>query len=66
MKKKTLIRSMLLAFLCCLMILGFQTNVKAETGNYYIKVNKSTNVRSEEHTSETPFTWTHLVYLINL
>ena len=36
LKKKTLLRGMLLAFLCSMMILGFQTNVKAETGNYYL------------------------------
>ncbi len=56
MKKKTLIRSMLLAFLCCLMILGFQTNVKAETGNYYIKVNKSTNVATVYTHDNKPYT----------
>ena len=44
LKKKTLLRSIVFTFLCCMMILGFQTNVKAETGNYYLKVNKGTNV----------------------
>ena len=56
MKKKTLVRSILLAFLCCMMILGFQTNVKAETGNYYIKVNKSTNVVTVYTKDDKPYT----------
>lgn len=56
MKKKTLIRSMLLAFLCCIMILGFSTDAKAETGNYYIKVNKGTNVVTVYTHDNKPYT----------
>ena len=56
MKKKTLLRSMFVAFLCCLMILGFQTNVKAETGNYYLKVNKGTNVVTVYTHDDKPYT----------
>lgn len=56
MKKKTLLRSMLFTFLCCIMILGFQTNVKAETGNYYLKVNKGTNVVTVYTHDDKPYT----------
>ncbi len=56
MKKKTLVRSVLFAFLCCIMILGFQTNVKAEAGNYYIKVNKATNVITVYTKDDKPYT----------
>lgn len=56
MKKKTLLRSMLFAFLCCMMILGFQTNVKAETGDYYLKVNKGTNVITVYTHDDKPYT----------
>ena len=56
LKKKTLLRGMLLAFLCSMMILGFQTNVKAETGNYYLKVNKGTNVVTVYTHDDKPYT----------
>ncbi len=56
MKKKTLIRSMVLVFLCCMMILGFQSTVKAETGNYYIKINKGTNVVTVYTHDDKPYT----------
>ncbi len=56
MKKKTLLRSIVFTFLCCMMILGFQTNVKAETGNYYIKVNKATNVITVYTHDNKPYT----------
>uniref|UniRef100_N2B8J9 L,D-TPase catalytic domain-containing protein n=1 Tax=Eubacterium plexicaudatum ASF492 TaxID=1235802 RepID=N2B8J9_9FIRM len=56
MKKKTLLRSILFCFLCCMMILGFQTNVKAETGNYYLKVNKGTNVVTAYTHDDKPYT----------
>ena len=56
MKKKTLIRSIIFTFFCCIMILGFQTNVKAETGNYYIKVNKNTNVVTVYTKDDRPYT----------
>lgn len=56
MKKKTLIRSIVFTFLFCMMILGFQTSVKAETGNYYIKVNKGTNVVTVYTQDDKPYT----------
>ncbi len=56
MKKKTLLRSMFFTFLCCMMILGFQTNVKAETGDYYLKVNKGTNVVTVYTHDDKPYT----------
>ena len=56
MKKKTLLRSMAVVFFCCMMILCFRTNVKAETGNYYIKVNKATNVITVYTHDDKPYT----------
>lgn len=56
MKKKTLMHGILCAFLCCFMILLFQTNVKAETGKYYIKVNKATNVVTVYTQDNKPYT----------
>lgn len=56
LKKKTLLRSIVFTFLCCMMILGFQTNVKAETGNYYLKVNKGTNVVTVYTHDDKPYT----------
>lgn len=56
MKKKTLFGSIFITFLCCMMILGFRTNVKAETGNYYIKVNKATNVITVYTQDDKPYT----------
>ncbi|MDE7312751.1 MAG: L,D-transpeptidase family protein [Eubacterium sp.] len=56
MKKKALLRSTVFLFLCCMMILGFRTNVKAETGNYYIKVNKATNVITVYTHDDKPYT----------
>lgn len=55
MKKKTLACSVLTAFLCCIMILGFRTNVKA-AGNYYLKVNKTTNVVTVYTQNNQPYT----------
>lgn len=55
MKKKNRIRSILLAFLCCMMILGFQTEAKA-AGNYYIKINKGTNVVTVYTNDNRPYT----------
>ncbi len=55
MKKKTLACSILTAFLCCIMILGFRTNVKA-AGNFYIKVNKATNVVTVYTQNNQPYT----------
>ncbi len=55
MKKKTLLHSILFTFLFCVMVLCFQTSVRAE-GNYYLKVNKSTNVVTAYTQDNKPYT----------
>lgn len=56
MKKKKLICSILFAFLFCLLLFGGRTDAKAATGNYYIRVNKGTNVVTVYTQDGKPYT----------
>lgn len=53
--KKTLMCSILAAFLCGIFILGFRTEAKA-AGNFYLKINKSTNVVTAYTLNGKPYT----------
>ncbi len=55
MKKKTLLQGVLFTFLFCVMVLCFQTTARAE-GNYYLKVNKTTNVVTVYTQDHKPYT----------
>ncbi len=57
MKKKNLVRSVWVAVLCCIMVFCFpKADTKAAAGNYYIKVNKSTNVVTVYTQDNKPYT----------
>lgn len=53
--KKVLICSIMFAFLCSIMIFWSQTDVKA-AGNYYLKINKTTNVVTVYTQNGQPYT----------
>ena len=53
--KKALMCSIMVAFLCSIMIFCLQTDVKA-AGNYYLKINKTTNVVTVYTQNDKPYT----------
>ncbi len=53
--KKALLRSIIFALFCCMMILGTKTDAKA-AGQYYIKINKGTNVVTVYTQDNKPYT----------